>query len=489
MSDTNKKNIFLRSSFKRTTDKPLEADTIFTSLPAAEEWVTSGTNAYVSQIIAVVVDGKSTHYKVEEVNGIKKLSELTPEIVAEDVDLSNYYTKEETDGLIASAGKVKDVKVNGETVLSGGTAEVKVTAKTSKIDNPIIVDGGPFAETLKSAGITGITEDMSVYDIFEKMFSKEIFPSITYDDASVISKINAPTISANYSNNTTVEVGTNVSLSEITCTESYVSSSKHNKVSGLVHGYSTELNGDVVKLSNGIIQKDVSYSIKDDDIYKMQLKIDSGFTNNETVTVSGSTVPTIESKNLGATKEGTNKITLTVTGKSYNYSAEQINSVYVVSNFGNTDENTKTNVVSSVNTNSNIPTASTTFTIYGKYKYFIGCYADKTFAEKKYSTESIRETDKKEEGFMSGTTINREITVPAGTKGMYIAIPEGIDDNGSTLKVKQVNTNAYVDDEMFDNRRTIELECGGNHTKKYIIFSWSFPGGTSGQEPFEITSF
>ena len=72
---------------------------------------------------------------------------------------------------------------------------------------------------------------------------------------------------------------------------------------------------------------------------------------------------------------------------------------------------------------------------------------------------------------------------------MYIAIPTGIDDTGASLKVKQVNTNAYVNAEMVNNKRTMDLTCGGSHTRSYVIFTWSFPAGTDATEPFEITSF
>jgi hypothetical protein len=74
--------------------------------------------------------------------------------------------------------------------------------------------------------------------------------------------------------------------------------------------------------------------------------------------------------------------------------------------------------------------------ISGKYKYFIGCYNDSTFTNKVYTSDSIRKTDVIKTDWMNGTNINYTITVPKGTKGMYIAIPVGIDDNGSTLKVK-----------------------------------------------------
>jgi hypothetical protein len=74
--------------------------------------------------------------------------------------------------------------------------------------------------------------------------------------------------------------------------------------------------------------------------------------------------------------------------------------------------------------------------ISGKYKYFIGYYSDSTFTNKVYTSDSIRKTDVIETNWMNGTNINYTITVPTGTKGMYIAIPDGIDNDGSKLKVK-----------------------------------------------------
>jgi hypothetical protein len=42
---------------------------------------------------------------------------------------------------------------------------------------------------------------------------------------------------------------------------------------------------------------------------------------------------------------------------------------------------------------------------------------------------------------------------------------------------------------MTTNSKTVSINCGGTHTKNYKVFTWSFPQGTSGEEPFEITSF
>lgn len=139
--------------------------------------------------------------------------------------------------------------------------------------------------------------------------------------------------------------------------------------------------------------------------------------------------------------------------------------------------------------NDEILSSNSSVDITGKYKYFIGCYSDFTFTDKVYTSDSIRTKDVTKTDWMNGTNINYTITIPEGTKGMYIAIPEGIDNDGSKLKVKQVNTNAYVNSEMATNSRTVSINCGGTHTKDYKVFTWSFPQGTIEEEPFEITSF
>ena len=128
-------------------------------------------------------------------------------------------------------------------------------------------------------------------------------------------------------------------------------------------------------------------------------------------------------------------------------------------------------------------------TIRPAYKYFIGCYSDSTFSNKVYSVESIRTTDMKKSGWVNGTSINYTVEVPVGTKGMYIAIPKGIDDSGSTLDVVQSSTNETISGEMIDNKRELSMTCAGSYKKDYVIFSWSFPGGTASVEKFKITKF
>ena len=186
--------------------------------------------------------------------------------------------------------------------------------------------------------------------------------------------------------------------------------------------------------------------------------------------------------------EGTNTFKVTQTGQSASVDALPTTTVYASTN----TKSVLADVSATYSENKpddKVLSNSNTDTIKGQYKYFIGCYSDSTFANKEYSVTSVRTTDMKKSDWMNGKTVSYTITVPAGTKGMYIAIPAGIDDSGASLKVKQVNTNAYVNAEMVDNKRTLSLTCGGDHTKDYVIFSWSFPGGTTGEEPFEITSF
>jgi hypothetical protein len=141
-------------------------------------------------------------------------------------------------------------------------------------------------------------------------------------------------------------------------------------------------------------------------------------------------------------------------------------------------------------TSTNGASKSKSYTVTGKYKYFIGSYSDSVFNEKEYTSTSIRTTDCEKSGYMNNTSISYEIKVPAGTKGMYIAIPADVDSTGATLDVKQkTNSNNPVNEEMVANKKTINLTCAGTATKDYNIFTWSFPGGTAGEEIFTISKF
>ena len=50
--------------------------------------------------------------------------------------------------------------------------------------------------------------------------------------------------------------------------------------------------------------------------------------------------------------------------------------------------------------------------------------------------------------------------------------------------------NTPVGSEMAANVRDMDaFNCAGTATKNYKVFTWSFPGGTAGEETFSISKF
>lgn len=353
----------------------------------------------------------------------------------------------------------------------------KVDASKTTLGSAIQVAGGPLANNIAEtgdewpwkdkAGNKIIPQGKSLEEILTGLFLKVIDGSVVWETENWTASINKPTVTL--SSNGPVEVGTKVKVSGLSAGS--VSGGVRSRVCTASQGYFDSVDG-----THNAGNKTISVN-----------GTTSG-TASLACTWNGNAVDiTVNSTELEV-GEGTNTIKATQTGQSAAVEALPNTTVYASTNTKSVlanvyaasgDSEVLSKTLSSENTD----------TIKGQYYYFIGCYSDSTFTNKTYTVDSIRTTDKDKSGWVSGTSINYTITVPAGTKGMYIAIPAGIDDSGASLKVKQVNTNAYVNEEMVANKRTLSLTCGGDHTKDYVIFSWSFPGGTTGAEPFEITSF
>ena len=355
----------------------------------------------------------------------------------------------------------------------------KVDASKTTLGSSIQVAGGPLANNIAEtndewpwkddAGNKIIPQGKSLEEILTGLFLKVISGTVTWGDPSWNASINKPSVAL--SSNGPVEVGTKVKVS--TLSAGTVSGGTRSATCTATQGYFDTVDGE----------------------YK---------SGNKTVSVTGSTSGSatlsctwnsvaVENVAINSTElevvEGTNTFKVTQSGQKASVDALPTTTVYASTNTKSVIATTSA-TLTDTKPDDKVLTNSNTDTIEGKYRYFIGCYSDSTFEDKTYTVTSVRTTDVKKSDWMNGKTISYTITVPKGTKGMYIAIPAGIDDAGSSLKVKQVNTNAYVNAEMVANKRTFNgLTCGGDHTKDYVIFSWNFPGGTSGEEPFEITSF
>lgn len=369
----------------------------------------------------------------------------------------------------------------GGTIYRGADALGTTCADHLKTVETIQIAGGPLANDVAEsnevwpwkddAGNKIIPAGKSIQEILSAMFLKVVNGTVKWGSASWSPTLANPTITL--SSNGPVEVGSTVTIS--TLSAGAADAKKRSVTCTCSQGY---FNADAEGNPTGAHQA-------------------GNKTINVTATVTGeaSLACTWNGKAINASDnlivgEGTNTVKASQSGQTATCEALPTTKVFAATNTKSLLADTSASF--SENKPADKPlTSSNTDTIEGKYKYFIGCYGDSTFANKTYTVESIRTTDKKQEGFMDGKKINTTITVPAGTKGMYIAIPEGVDNTGASLNVIQTTAlNTPVGGEMAENVRTMTaFNCAGTATKNYKVFTWAFNGGTAGEETFSITSF
>ena len=389
-----------------------------------------------------------------------------------DVDFSKYVDTYHADGT--------SIELNSET----NTFSVKeVDASKTKLKSAIQIAGGPLANNIAEtndvwpsdwkdeSGNKIIPTGKSMEEILTALFLKVVNGTVKWGSASWSPTLANPTVTL--STDGPVEVGSTVTISTLTAG---AADAKKRSVT--------------CTCSQGHFLADA-----DGNPTGSHVSGNKTVSVNATITGSASLACTWNGSACDASDSlvvvsGTNTVSVSQSGQTATCDALPSTKVFA-------STNTKS-VLSDVSAtfSENKPadkplTSSATDTIEGKYKYFIGCYGDSTFADKTYTVESIRTTDKKQEGFMNGKTISTTITVPTGTKGMYIAIPEGIDNTGASLNVIQTTAlNTPVGGEMAENVRAMDaFACAGTATKNYKVFTWSFPGGTAGEETFSITSF
>ena len=350
--------------------------------------------------------------------------------------------------------------------------ELRLTTDLEVLDGPLAdetKDNWPD-DWKDSSGNRIIPKGKSMEDILKGLFMKELWGYVTWNTPIWNPYINKSNIINNY--DSTLEVGSIIGFPYLK--DSTVYNNIRTCSFDANYGYFENIGGEWKPGGEGLCEQSVKGDVSGD----LQVTL--------TWTTPSSTNILDDASNLEV-GEGKHTFNVELSGLTASVDAFNPMSIYA-----------STNTKKCIGTPITIPTtkpfdkilsSKSSVDIIGKYKYFIGYYSDSTFTNKVYTSDSIRNTDVIKTDWMNGTNINYTITVPTGTKGMYIAIPQGVDDDGSTLKVKQVNTNAYVNSEMTTNSRTVSINCGGTHTKNYKVFTWSFPQGTSGTEPFEITSF
>jgi hypothetical protein len=111
------------------------------------------------------------------------------------------------------------------------------TTETVKTTDKILVAGGPLADLLNKAGISSISPDTSMQDLFISLFTKELWPTnLVFKEGTVSAAITAPSFTLSSTN--LVEVGATVTIGKTTLSAATMSTTART-YSGFTYGYSS----------------------------------------------------------------------------------------------------------------------------------------------------------------------------------------------------------------------------------------------------------
>ena len=268
-----------------------------------------------------------------------------------------------------------------------GMKVVDMDTDVTKTTEKILVMGGPLAtdEMKEEIGrVFGtddddnpfIPADTSLQNLLFNLFCKEEYPQISASNSTqgnVTNSIKVPIITLS-SSATTLEAGTNISISSVTFNGNSTPASTASTVTGLEYGYSA-LNDNKRDSNNKTITKEPSTSIVSSATTKMTCAL-TGFTKSGFTQITGTSVLTKGTHDLGQIIDGSNKITVSITGQPISYSIEEIPSVYPCSNIGKTSSACTTTKVDAKSNTLTAPTNNASKTITGVRYGFYGCVPD-----------------------------------------------------------------------------------------------------------------
>lgn len=287
-----------------------------------------------------------------------------------------------TPGIMTAADKTKLNKVltngDGSKYLSDNgiyNTIVADTAETVKTTEVIPVAGGPLATLLNNAGITTISTNTSMQDLFMQLFTKELWPTnLTFKEGTITTSISAPTMTL--SNSGLVEVGTTITVSNISIAATSRNTTNRT-YSGFTYGYSSA-NDNTRDNSSTSITISAQNITSNNDPYSLKRTI-----NGNAVSANANadyTQVTLDSTTFNAI-EGTNTVKAETTGTKYHCTFGTIPVYYACSNLGKTSEDHKSIAKDAATVTSGIPSNSKSLTVTGVYPYYTNKDDITTFAK------------------------------------------------------------------------------------------------------------
>ena len=263
------------------------------------------------------------------------------------------------------------------------TVETEVNTEAVKTTNEIPVAGGPLASLLNSAGITSISSDTNLQDLFMTLFTKELWPgSLTFTEGTSKATISVPSFTL--SSTGLVEVGTPITISDTTLSAA-VASSTPRKYSGFTYGYSAANDNSKDSDNNTITINGSNVNLLEEN-YTMT-RLVNGESESATPNTDHSAV-TLESKVFNAI-EGSNTVKVDITGPKATATFASMPVYYACSNLGKTSDKHKTVAKKNATLNSIVPGNTKTLTVTGVYPYFTNKDNITTFAKLPLSTSKL----------------------------------------------------------------------------------------------------
>lgn len=358
---------------------------------------TSDTDKPVSTAVQAELD-KKTNSAITDID----FANSTADNAIMTVDLANGITTSEKNitlprasstsaGIITSQESIKLNKIltngDGTKFLADNgtyiTVETEVNTEAVKTTNEIPVAGGPLASLLNSAGITSISSDTNLQDLFMTLFTKELWPgSLTFTEGTSKATISVPSFTL--SSTGLVEVGTPITISDTTLSAA-VASSTPRKYSGFTYGYSAANDNSKDSDNNTITINGSNVNLLEEN-YTMT-RLVNGESESATPNTDHSAV-TLESKVFNAI-EGSNTVKVDITGPKATATFASMPIYYACSNLGKTSDEHKTVAKENATLNSTVPSNTKTLTVTGVYPYFTNKDNITTFAKLPLSTSKL----------------------------------------------------------------------------------------------------
>lgn len=370
---------------------------------------------------------QSVSFADQKLSFVYNLADGTSKTV--EVDVSAFLAENEFgDGLVvtnhvvsvALAEHVDGTNDNYLVMEEGKLAVREIEADDTKLKKDIVVAGlsGQFGAGNYANGAT-IPAGTDIQTILQNLLCKELYPTATSTNGTISNSIAKPVITLSKSG--TIEVGTEVSLNSATVAESQVSTTP-NKVTGLTNGYS-EADDDSVDNKDTSISKDWSTS-RTGNNYSMSATVTGFSADGNATTPTAVSTRSMTATVLGSVIEGTNSVKVNVTGDTFAGSVDEIPSVYIVSNLGNTDAAKKTTKVNSQSVTTTAPTNNQTASVTGKYKFFLGYSANTAYNQ--FDSEAVRNLKTKTDWITidGTTTIQGATSITSDGKSIVVACPK-----------------------------------------------------------------